>query len=280
VNVGPDSRSTASTVTKETNTVTSRRRLSEFFSPTSGLLCALGVMVGLLVVVGSVLPIESAQAASPELTLQITPEPGSFHRGESSSTDIGGDFYNVTATNTGDAPTSGPYTVTDTLPASLNLGEGALVLGDAACTGEFGSPTPIICTRSTPLAPGETVSLRIPVDVGKDAPDTVTTAATISGGGAPDASASDLTPVVDPPPFTVKSFTATTTDEAEANYTLAGGHPFQNRVRFDVPLNDKGWAVEFLKDADVDLPTGFLGNPAAEPRCPIGNIEKPEFFPG
>ncbi|HEV7483843.1 MAG TPA: hypothetical protein VGO13_12175 [Solirubrobacterales bacterium] len=119
------------------------------------------------------------------------------------------------------------------------------------------------------------------VNVAKDAPDTVTNTVTVSGGGAPGASASDPTPVVDQVPFTVKSLTAANTDAAEADYTLAGGHPSQNRVGFDFPLNDRGAPVEFLKDAGVNLPLGFFGNPAATPRCPIADIPiAPEHVAG
>jgi hypothetical protein len=121
----------------------------------------------------------------------------------------------------------------------------------------------------------------VPVNVAKDAPDTVTYSATVSGGAAASVSASDPAPVVDQVPFSVKSFTAANTDEGEADSTLAGAHPVQNRVGFDFSLSDKGRPVEFLKDAGVDLPLGFLGNPAAAPRCPIADIPpNPEPFAG
>jgi hypothetical protein len=70
-------------------------------------------------------------------------------------------------------------------------------------------------------------------------------------------------------PFEITSFTSRTTDPAEADYTVAGGHPFQNVTRFEV-------ANEEFKDAGVDLPLGFFGNPAAAPRCPIGLVPQSE----
>jgi hypothetical protein len=72
-------------------------------------------------------------------------------------------------------------------------------------------------------------------------------------------------------PWEIKTFTSHTTDEAEAPYTPAGAHPFANRTLFDLP-NVNGAPVELLKDASVTLEPGFLGNPAALPRCPIGDL--------
>ena len=83
-------------------------------------------------------------------------------------------------------------------------------------------------------------------------------------------------------PYAVTSFSAHTTDESEADYTVAGGHPFKNVVRFAFPVLDPGQVserpVEQLKDAAVDLPTGFLGNPAGATRCPITGIEQIDFL--
>jgi hypothetical protein len=73
--------------------------------------------------------------------------------------------------------------------------------------------------------------------------------------------------------YEIESFTSRTTDEAEADYTLAGGHPFQNATGIYK-------AGDELKDAGVDLPTGFFGNPSSAPRCPVGLIvSEPSEFP-
>ncbi|HEV7784567.1 MAG TPA: hypothetical protein VGQ28_04465, partial [Thermoanaerobaculia bacterium] len=79
------------------------------------------------------------------------------------------------------------------------------------------------------------------------------------------------------PPFGISSFTSHTADELGADYTAAGGHPFLNRTLFDFPHDQGGGPVELLKDAAVTFPPGFLGNPAALPRCPIGKIHDANF---
>jgi hypothetical protein len=70
--------------------------------------------------------------------------------------------------------------------------------------------------------------------------------------------------------YSIESFTSRTTDATEVDYTAAGGHPFQNATEFALTGGE-------LKDAGVDLPIGFFGNPAASPRCPIGQIDYPDI---
>ncbi len=63
----------------------------------------------------------------------------------------------------------------------------------------------------------------------------------------------------------VEHFTAQSTAKTKAEYTVAGGHPYQNFTSFMV-------GGEYLKDAVVTLQPGFFGNPAAAPRCRAENI--------
>jgi hypothetical protein len=243
--------------------------------------------VCLVLAVALVLP-AAAAAAGPEFTLHITQgafaeggshpgfKEGPFHRGEFNDK-LGGDIYRVTVTNIGDASTSGSIILTGILAAGLTLGGEH---GQLCDEGEGTAADPLIC-GFTQLSPGQSAFQDVPVNVAKDAPDTVTSTFTVTGGGAAGTSVSDSTPVLDPVPFGAKSFTAATTDEAEADYPLAGGHPFRNRARFDLTLKDKGSSVEFLKDASVDPPLGFLGNPAATARCPVADIPAlPEVVAG
>jgi hypothetical protein len=84
-------------------------------------------------------------------------------------------------------------------------------------------------------------------------------------------------------PYKIESFTSRSTDEAEADFTQAGGHPFQNRTAFEFSTRvSEGtiFALEELKDAAVTLEPGFVGNPAAAARCPISGIADPTFFAG
>jgi hypothetical protein len=77
-------------------------------------------------------------------------------------------------------------------------------------------------------------------------------------------------------PIGFQSFTSRTTDAAEADYTVAGGHPSQNVTRFLLSGIGQFNGPSQLKDAGVDLPFGFFGNPATAARCPVGLIPSSE----
>jgi hypothetical protein len=68
------------------------------------------------------------------------------------------------------------------------------------------------------------------------------------------------------PPYELKEFSSHTVDAAGAPYTLAGGHPDKNSTHFRVSLPGP------LNGTYVNPPLGFIGNPAAAPRCPIAKI--------
>src|ERR1044071_9318362 len=66
------------------------------------------------------------------------------------------------------------------------------------------------------------------------------------------------------------SFTATTTDDAGANLTLAGAHPnASTKFTLETALNEHGFTFpdEDLRDVQVELPPGAIGDPTATPRC-------------
>ncbi len=66
--------------------------------------------------------------------------------------------------------------------------------------------------------------------------------------------------------YGLQTFSNRTIDANEAPYTIAGGHPDQNVTEFRVSYE------ETLNGTYVDPPLGFIGNPAAAPRCPIARI--------
>jgi uncharacterized repeat protein (TIGR01451 family) len=85
--------------------------------------------------------------------------------------------YTITVTNSGSAPTSGPVTVTDVLPAGLI----AISIAGSGwnCTQPAGP-----CTRSDVLAAGAShPSITLMVSVAVNAPPSVTNIASVSGGG-------------------------------------------------------------------------------------------------
>jgi hypothetical protein len=138
----------------------------------------------------------------------------------------------------------------------------------------------VFCTRSDSLSPGSSFP---PIELverpGRDAPDLLTTRATVSGGGSPVAASAEDSVVVGPAiPFGFQDFFAKALDEAGDDYTQAGGHPFSvaanvhftehttpeenitNRVGFRA-LNGRERIVT------TDTPHGFVGNPQALTPC-------------
>ena len=210
----------------------------------------------------------SAQATGPEFSLQFTHTPEKFLRKPDSSAGA-----SLIITNSGNAPTSGEFTITFNAPppgVSRTLG---ISTGDP-CTPKI---TQTICTGSVPIAPGGTVGVNISYTISESAPETIPMSVTVTGGGAPEATASDPISTLPFPHLSIRSFIANSTNEAETAYTVAGGHPYQTLNRWTFPIyNSAAYAepepVEHMKDAYVKLPPGFFGNPAAAPRCPIGNI--------
>jgi hypothetical protein len=56
---------------------------------------------------------------------------------------------------------------------------------------------------------------------------------------------------------------------------VAGGHPRDAEVSFKFAIDDDPLEnVEFVKSTFVDTPAGFVGNPAAAPRCTIAQLEE------
>ncbi|HEY1376524.1 MAG TPA: hypothetical protein VGF55_07005, partial [Gemmataceae bacterium] len=132
----------------------------------------------------------TATTPVPDLAIAKT-HAGAFRQGD------GADTYTITVSNVGSAPTAGPVTVTDTLPAGL--------APTAADTGTISGWTvsvsgqTITATRSDALAAGASYPpLTLTVGVSATAPASVTNTATVAGGGevktANDA-ASDVTAV-------------------------------------------------------------------------------------
>jgi uncharacterized repeat protein (TIGR01451 family) len=125
------------------------------------------------------------QLPGPDLTIKKA------HTGNFTPGDIG-DTYTITVTNSGSSPTSGPVSVTDTLPQGLT----ATGISGAGwtCSAPFGP-----CSRSDVLGPGASYSpITLTVNVASNAPSSVTNTATVSGGGETDSSndtASDQTTI-------------------------------------------------------------------------------------
>ena len=103
-------------------------------------------------------------------------------------------IYTLTVTNVGSGPTSGPVTVTDTLPTGLTY---ASASGTGwSCTG---SGAAVSCTRSTAIVAGGSTMISLTVNVSAAAAAVVVNTATVSTAGDTNAAndtASDTTNVM------------------------------------------------------------------------------------
>jgi uncharacterized repeat protein (TIGR01451 family) len=120
--------------------------------------------------------------SAPNLTI------GKSHSGSLTQGSTGS--YTIAVSNVGNAPTGGTVTVTDTIPAGLTAT--SLSGSGWAC-----ALTPSVnCTRSDALAAGGSYpAITLSVSVAANAPASVTNTATVAGGGASNATATDPTSI-------------------------------------------------------------------------------------
>jgi hypothetical protein len=231
-------------------------------------------VTGVIVAAIALGPATQARAATPApaWTITSTSEPTNFVPGDSS----GRDAYNVVATNTGAAPTDGStITLTDSLPSGVTLDPAGVFAQDAtldevSCSGS----TTILCTAPGPLSPGETMYLRIPVDVSEGAQAPATNAATVTGGGAAPASASEPTAITTTPAAPgFQSFESILTNREGGSASQAGSHPFSFTSSFslDTRTDAAGNIIPGgnVKDVEAELPRGMIGYPNAVPFCSL-----------
>jgi large repetitive protein len=127
-------------------------------------------------------------------------------------------FYSLTATNSGPSPTSGPVTITDTLPTGLTFvsatGSGWL----CAAVGQV-----VTCDRPAGLGV-ESSGLTLVVDVADTAPAGVTNVATLTGPD-PDPDSADRT-ASDPTAVETGRIAGTVWDDGDADGVRDAGEPF------------------------------------------------------
>ena len=120
---------------------------------------------------------------APDLTITKS-HSGNFTLGQTAAT------YAITVRNVGNGPTSGPVTMTDTLPAGLT----ATAIGGTNWTCTLAT---LVCTRNDALAAGSSYPvITVTVNVAANAPASITNRAVASGGGDTNTannSASDVT---------------------------------------------------------------------------------------
>jgi len=196
----------------------------------------------------------------------------------------GDESYIISAINTGDAATTGAITLSDHLP--LNI-EALQVEGvdpsdlENQATGEPMScelaPTPR-CMYEKPVVPGGELRMKISVAIHAPEGTTSPNVATVAGGGVPGSvgtNAVGTTVSTTPASFGFEGFAA-----ALSSYA-AGAHP---DVTTSFTLNQSLVNVgeghqhdepaQTLKEANVELPPGLVGNPTATPRCTALEVEQ------
>jgi hypothetical protein len=225
------------------------------------------------------------------------------------------DRYEVTVTNAGSLPTAMaeqpvPITIADTLPAGLTVQKVELIWGGAEAErlglkndnlGFLCKPeeVPVQCQfpgflslvgKGGPLAPDETLKMIVYVTVNEpEAPGPLTNAATVSGGGAPEAETAQENQVSSTPAaFGLSNFDFYIAGTDGARDTQAGGHPYEmtttialnNTVREGAVSNTvEPTSVQDLKDVVVDLPLGFAASTLAAPQCTLAQLSSSEGCP-
>ena len=219
-----------------------------------------------LAVLGLHPAIARAEAPSaPGWTIGSISSPTKFAPGSS------GDALQLIATNIGSATTTEPATVTDSLPPGLTA---TSIVGVTSSFHESLSCTlaTLSCTLQGPLLPGDEILVFIRVSVAGASPPSVVNSATVSGGGALSASATQATSISSAPAgFGIQSFTASANNADGSLSTQAGAAPYSATASFALNTvlasNGRIEPAENLKDTTMDLPAGFVGNPLGVPRC-------------
>ncbi len=215
-----------------------------------------------------------AYASSPWWTLRSSARPANLPPGGEGTID-------VQAVNSGDAPTSGDVTFSDTLPAGVTAQRVEffafpLLAGTIDLEPIFGTcettPGRVQCVypESIPaLNPYEHLELRIAVRVAAGAVSGGENRVQVGGGAAADASL-ERPLVIDsaPTPFGVEDLRFIPEDEGGAIDTRAGSHPFQLSALLALNQNADPLRPPALpRNLRFVLPPGLLGDAIAVPQC-------------
>jgi hypothetical protein len=235
----------------------------------------------------------SAAPAAPHWIAFSQQAPTEFHPGDRR------DFYEIVAVNDGGADTSGPITVTDTLPAGVTVdAENAVaeisgiqntqftVISSGCTQASSEGVVTVTCRTSTSVPVGRAilVNLNVEVPTGAKPGEHLINTVAITGGSAQESKTQSATLVTEPSlqvPFGA-SLATDLTEAAGMVDTRAGSHPFAftTLLMFNVgsvnPLEKcyEGHAPVCSvppnaqpRDIEVALPPGLVGNPTAVPYC-------------
>ncbi len=197
--------------------------------------------------------------------------------------------YLVQLTNNGDAPLDGtvsPMTFSGTLPAGLTVTD-VQSFDSWDCSSVVPGASSFSCTNTSNVIPAAfTTDLTVDLAVDPSASGVLTSTFAVTGGDPsdptlPSASTVDPTTITpELPSFGIDAFDGQVTSDAAGDpLTQAGGHPFEASTSIDfntasAPGRFKGepWPREPVRDVTVDLPPGFVGDPAGIDQCTLGQL--------
>lgn len=221
----------------------------------------------------------SASAAAPSTGWSIgsVAEPTNFSYGAP-------DRYALTVVNVGSRPSEGVVTITDELPSGIAPSAAKVEEPLSGHEGACSLTTPLTCSYSEPLSAGNELVVNVKVAVlSPSLKGSVINEAAVAGGGGSGASTSESTPVnAGQASFGIEQFAFAAGRLDGTSDTQAGDHPYGVTTTIDLNtvfgsyhLADRGPAQE-VKDVAVDLPMGFVGDPAAAEQCPQVDLTNTE----
>ena len=256
------------------------------------LLVAIAALSVLLVASSS-----SAAAGTVVWAIRVVPEPTYFSHSDTTRCEKNNgeqcDRYQLLAMDVGDEASTGPITVTDTLPPGISTAKPPESQGGWICTvgKNHTGQTEVTCTNSESVAQGrDAYPITIFVTAPSASSGSLKNEASITGGGTEAVvAASEETQISSQaPPFGLSEFSFEANEANGAKSTGAGVHPWAVTTSLEVPLvelpvvTEEGafGPVESLKDVVVELPMGFTGDPQAAPKCAEADLEHHACPPG
>jgi hypothetical protein len=216
------------------------------------------------------------------------------------------DAYVVTATDSSSvAASDAPVKIVDSLPAGVSVRQVSLLWSKLRylsghsfteelpyCSQAPGSPgTVVTCTIPTEyfqrtiaatVAPDDFLKLLVFVTVDEPAAaQSLSSSASVEGGGAPKVQTTGVNTVeMGPPAFGLSSLSAPFLNDAGAPETQAGGHPYELPVTLALNTSDREdpeaivhpTSVQDLKDVILDLPVGLVGSAVSAPTCTLHEL--------
>ena len=225
---------------------------------------------------GGCFPLGAGGDGCPQWTVTAVSAPTNLVPGD----ETGNQYYNVVVTNTGGEPSSGPVTITDTLPEGVTLDEAGAEGFELINTGgerdSLGTPLScegVSCTFSGSVVPEEMLLMRVPVDVNLTGEQTVTNVVHVSGGGAPDVFVRTPTLVSHTPAGYGIPPGSTTISLSDSQ---AGAHAdLTNTIGYNT-VDGEGEDAGDQKEASVVLPPGFGGDLVDTPTCSVAKFSHEE----